>query len=114
MKKKYLISLLFSATLLVNLASCSDESTIESSKRQIYNDKEEVLVDKIVAFDWFEYQGNDAFFADKLPEGQFQNPIVAGFYPDPSITRKGDDYYMAVSSFSYTPGVPFGNGNMTW
>jgi alpha-N-arabinofuranosidase len=106
MKKKCLLSLLFSAALLVNLSSCSDESTIESSNRQIYDDKEEITVDKTVAFDWFEYQGNDVFFADKLPEGQFQNPIVAGFYPDPSITRKGDDFYMAVSSFSYTPGVP--------
>ncbi|MBR2288213.1 MAG: family 43 glycosylhydrolase [Clostridia bacterium] len=35
-----------------------------------------------------------------------QNPILPGFYPDPSICRVGDDYYMVTSSFSYFPGVP--------
>ncbi|WP_270889719.1 glycoside hydrolase family 43 protein [Pedococcus sp. 5OH_020] len=33
-------------------------------------------------------------------------PIVAGFYPDPTICRVGDDYYLAQSSFEYFPGVP--------
>jgi beta-xylosidase len=33
-------------------------------------------------------------------------PIIAGFYPDPSICRVGDDFYLANSSFEYTPGVP--------
>lgn len=35
-----------------------------------------------------------------------QNPILPGFYPDPSICRAGDDYYIVNSSFSYSPGVP--------
>ncbi|WP_329310642.1 glycoside hydrolase family 43 protein [Streptomyces sp. NBC_01262] len=34
------------------------------------------------------------------------NPTVPGFHPDPSITRVGDDYYLACSSFEYLPGVP--------
>lgn len=34
------------------------------------------------------------------------NPILPGFYPDPSICRVGDDFYMVTSSFSYFPGVP--------
>lgn len=34
------------------------------------------------------------------------NPILPGFYPDPSICRVGDDFYMVTSSFSYYPGVP--------
>ena len=33
-------------------------------------------------------------------------PVIAGFYPDPSICRAGDDYYLATSSFEYFPGVP--------
>ena len=33
-------------------------------------------------------------------------PIVPGFYPDPTICRVGDDYYLAHSSFEYFPGVP--------
>jgi len=36
----------------------------------------------------------------------FRNPILPGFYPDPSICRVGDDYYLATSTFEYFPGVP--------
>ncbi|MBQ9493354.1 MAG: glycoside hydrolase family 43 protein [Oscillibacter sp.] len=35
-----------------------------------------------------------------------RNPIIPGFYPDPSICRVGDDYYLACSSFELTPGIP--------
>ena len=35
-----------------------------------------------------------------------RNPILPGFNPDPCICRKGDDYYMAVSSFEWVPGIP--------
>ncbi len=34
------------------------------------------------------------------------NPILPGFYPDPSICRADDDYYIVTSSFVYAPGVP--------
>jgi xylan 1,4-beta-xylosidase len=36
----------------------------------------------------------------------FHNPVLSGFYPDPSICRVGGDYYLATSSFEYFPGVP--------
>jgi alpha-N-arabinofuranosidase len=36
----------------------------------------------------------------------FQNPILPGFYPDPSICRVNDDYYLVTSSFACFPGVP--------
>ncbi|ENH96503.1 arabinofuranosidase [Gracilibacillus halophilus YIM-C55.5] len=36
----------------------------------------------------------------------FKNPIIPGFYPDPSICRVGEDYYLVTSSFEYFPGVP--------
>jgi len=35
-----------------------------------------------------------------------KNPILPGFFPDPSICRVGDDYYIANSSFEWFPGVP--------
>ncbi len=58
-------------------------------------------------FDYFEYTGNDTFFNQVIhPENQYRNPIIAGFYPDPSICRKNDDYYLVNSSFSYFPGIP--------
>ena len=34
------------------------------------------------------------------------NPILPGFHPDPCICRKGPDYYIAVSSFEWFPGIP--------
>jgi len=37
---------------------------------------------------------------------QYTNPILAGFYPDPSICRVGNDYYMVNSTFAYYPGIP--------
>lgn len=33
------------------------------------------------------------------------NPILPGFHPDPSIIRVGEDYYLAVSTFEWFPGV---------
>lgn len=42
----------------------------------------------------------------QLPAQQVVNPILSGFYPDPSICRAGDDYYIVTSSFSYYPGLP--------
>lgn len=37
---------------------------------------------------------------------QFQNPIIRGFHPDPSVCVVGEDYYLVTSSFEYLPGVP--------
>lgn len=34
------------------------------------------------------------------------NPVIPGFYPDPSICRVGQDYFLVTSSFEYFPGVP--------
>ncbi|MEP6493470.1 MAG: glycoside hydrolase family 43 protein [bacterium] len=58
-------------------------------------------------FDWFEYQGRDSVYETlKLDASHYANPILAGFYPDPSIERVGDDYYVVTSSFAYFPGLP--------
>jgi xylan 1,4-beta-xylosidase len=37
---------------------------------------------------------------------KFKNPVLSGFYPDASICRVGDDFYMITSTFEYFPGVP--------
>lgn len=36
----------------------------------------------------------------------YNNPILSGFYPDPSICRVDKDYYIVNSSFAYFPGLP--------
>lgn len=44
---------------------------------------------------------------DKAVRGdKLINPIIPGFYPDPSICRVGDDYYIVCSSFELCPGLP--------
>ena len=37
---------------------------------------------------------------------KYQNPIVRGFYPDPSVCAANGKYYLVCSSFQYFPGVP--------
>jgi len=58
-------------------------------------------------FDWFDYRGSDPVNA-AIPAGpgDYRNPILTGFYPDPSLTRVGDDYYLVNSTFAYFPGLP--------
>lgn len=58
-------------------------------------------------FAYFSYDGNDARFDKQYDAAsQFLNPVMAGFYPDPSICRKGDTFYLVNSSFTFFPGVP--------
>ncbi|WP_281297520.1 glycoside hydrolase family 43 protein [Flavobacterium limnophilum] len=58
-------------------------------------------------FSNFNYQGNDKVYTDNpLKSDEFYTPILQGCYPDPAITRKGDDYFMVCSSFAMFPGVP--------
>ncbi|MDA3879042.1 MAG: family 43 glycosylhydrolase [Prolixibacteraceae bacterium] len=35
----------------------------------------------------------------------FENPVLGGDYPDPSVVRVGNDFYMTHSSFDYYPGL---------
>ena len=37
---------------------------------------------------------------------KLHNPILPGFYPDPSICRVGEDFYLVCSSFELCPGIP--------
>ena len=61
----------------------------------------------VARFDWFRYEGRDPVYQKhKAGPNEYYNPILPGFYPDPAITRAGDDYYLVTSSFSYFPGVP--------
>ena len=59
-----------------------------------------------VYFDWFEYSGHDAVFERPLPAAGYRNPVIAGFYPDPSIERVGHTFYLVNSTFTYFPGIP--------
>jgi xylan 1,4-beta-xylosidase len=41
-----------------------------------------------------------------MADVRYANPIIPGFYPDPSICRVGGDFYLVNSSFAYFPGLP--------
>jgi xylan 1,4-beta-xylosidase len=80
--------------LALFMASCSTRQIPEVRQSQAW-------------FGMFTYTGEDSFFEENpLQAGQMYNPLFSGFYPDPSICRKGDDYYIVNSTFTFFPGVP--------
>lgn len=60
--------------------------------------------DSSATFDWFSYQGRDG--APTVSAGYYRNPVLSGFYSDPSIVRVGDMFYLTTSTFSWFPGIP--------
>ncbi len=59
------------------------------------------------AFSAITYEGHDAAYdGKKAGADQYLNPIRQGYYPDPSILRVGEDYYLVNSSFTHFPGLP--------
>jgi hypothetical protein len=50
-------------------------------------------------FDWFSYDGTEEAYHTIRPVADYYlNPILAGFYPDPSVVRARDDYYLVTST----------------
>ncbi|RZM26024.1 MAG: glycoside hydrolase family 43 protein, partial [Sphingomonas sp.] len=44
-------------------------------------------------FSRFTYEGRSEERSAAGP-GEYRNPILSGYYPDPSVTRVGEDYYL--------------------
>ena len=58
-------------------------------------------------FTYFSYEGKEPRYEKAInPSNEYFNPIIAGYYPDPSVCKKGETYYLVNSSFAYFPGVP--------
>jgi len=66
-------------------------------------------------FDRFSYEGRSQETATPTA-GQYRNPILSGYYPDPSVLRVADDYYLINSSFTNFPGLPLFHSRdlVTW
>ena len=64
-------------------------------------------------FEYFDYEGNDDFYNENPLTGNdsFYNPILPGWYSDPSICRIENDYFLVTSTFSYFPGIPIFHSN---
>lgn len=63
----------------------------------------------VALFDYFTYKGNDDFYISNPLSGEdyFYNPILPGWYSDPSVCTNGEgDYFLVTSTFTYFPGVP--------
>ncbi|WP_346857944.1 glycoside hydrolase family 43 protein [uncultured Draconibacterium sp.] len=97
-KGKLRISIKNQITLMTILLALTTSAAQPAEKSKITN---------APIFSNFVYQGNDDIYANNpLKPDEFYNPILQGCYPDPAITRKGDDYYLVCSSFAMFPGVP--------
>lgn len=58
-------------------------------------------------FGAFMYKATDVTVKNDIDNsGYYTNPVLPGFYPDPSICRVGKDYYLINSTFAYFPGIP--------
>ncbi len=92
-----IVFFLFSGVYIFNSCNLSDSG------------KPEFVTDSMVAhFDYFTYKGNDDFYNENpLPgDDYYYNPVLPGWYSDPSVCTNGKDYFLVTSTFSYFPGVP--------
>jgi xylan 1,4-beta-xylosidase len=48
---------------------------------------------------------DDARWYPQLKASEYANPVIPGFFPDPSVVRVGDDYYCVNSTFEYFPAI---------
>lgn len=98
MKKRFTHAL-FAAVAVPVLTSCLSGNATKEIEPQ----------SSVAIFDCFNYVGNDSIYnANPLPdESSFYNPILAGWYSDPSICTNGEgDYFLVTSTFTFFPGVP--------
>ena len=87
------IRLLALGALGMIISSCSNQGFKPTPGTPVFKD--------------FTYTGKDAVYENNpLEKDEFYTPILQGCYPDPSICRKGNDYYLVCSSFAINPGVP--------
>ncbi len=104
MKKKVSICSICGVVLLLGLSvpfiSCTNQI---NKKRPAFES------DSLVAhFDYFSYKGDDDFYKENpLPsKDYFYNPILPGWYSDPSLCSNGKDFFLVTSTFAFFPGVP--------
>ena len=82
------------------LLGCTQTHEVPSSKSANNANKSAV-------FDWLKYEGQDPVHLQPIDvANEYRNPVLSGFYPDPSITQVGSDYYLVNSTFTYFPGIP--------
>ena len=96
MKNTKLIHLSFIWIIFISCTACTTET------KQFVPEKSKA------AFNYFSYIGDDDIYKENplTSDDQFYNPILPGWYSDPSICTNGEDYFLITSTFAYFPGVP--------
>ncbi|MCW0483276.1 glycoside hydrolase family 43 protein [Gaoshiqia sediminis] len=104
MKKKFSISIL-SGVVLLSVLTVPFPSCNMGTKAELPSFASDSLV---AHFDYFTYKGDDDFYKENpLPgDDYYYNPILPGWYSDPSVCTDGKNYFLVTSTFSYYPGVP--------
>nr|WP_239063452.1 family 43 glycosylhydrolase [Bacteroides sp. 51] len=83
------------------LCSCNAQSTSKGGIKVSKGNSSAV-------FDYFHYTREDDYYNEDplTAANQFFNPILPGWYSDPSICSNGEDYFLVTSTLVYYPGVP--------
>jgi xylan 1,4-beta-xylosidase len=64
-----------------------------------------VLSSLFFNFSLFAQNNSDERWFPKVNKNEYVNPVISGFFPDPSVVRVGEDYYCVNSTFEYFPGI---------
>jgi xylan 1,4-beta-xylosidase len=94
--RKFLVSLYVTLIFISCCLNVSGKGVIKSPDKSL------------ACFDYFSYKGEDDYYAQNPLPGRdyFYNPVLPGWFSDPSICTNGEDYFLVTSTFSYFPGVP--------
>lgn len=95
-----MLSISLRIVALVSLVACTSNSSLSPTQSS------QVADGTHAHFEFVNYEGNDPAFAQTPNKNQFRNPVLAGYHPDPSMIRVGDDYYLINSTFGFFPSIP--------
>src|SRR5690606_13282181 len=87
------------------LSGCDSTNTTSETSNSTAAAVSSPAAETTARFTQFVYQGESQ---EKVTvgEGEFRNPILSGYAPDPTVARVGDDYYVVPSTFTHFPGLP--------
>ncbi len=106
MKKMILLPVMGLVALLAGCDSTNESPQNEqATSTQDAAPPQEAPSSVSARFTSFTYEGESQEQVN-VGEGEFRNPIISGYAPDPTVTRVGDDYYVVTSSFTHFPGLP--------
>lgn len=106
MRKMTLLPVMGLVALLAGCDSANDRTEAPQASSSPGDSSSEEAASTVSAqFTSFSYEGESQEQVS-VGEGEFRNPIISGYAPDPTVTRVEDDYYVVTSSFTHFPGLP--------